>query len=71
MLAMGVVFTARMRALYPPMQGGILNSGQRLKATKDSSVKMVRASMIGTVVEHYDFGIYGYMATVLAALFVV
>ena len=27
--------------------------------------------MIGTVVEYYDFGIYGYMATVLAALFFV
>ena len=38
---------------------------------KDSSVKTVRASMIGTVVEYYDFGIYGYMATVLAALFFV
>src|SRR6478609_7973783 len=37
----------------------------------DSSVKTVRASMIGTVVEYYDFGIYGYMATVLAALFFV
>ncbi|WP_051163120.1 MFS transporter [Nocardia transvalensis] len=36
-----------------------------------SSVKVVRAAIVGTVVEYYDFGIYGYMATVVATLFFV
>ncbi|HEY5854930.1 MAG TPA: MFS transporter [Aldersonia sp.] len=31
--------------------------------------RVVTGSIVGTVVEYYDFGIYGYMATVLAALF--
>jgi MFS transporter, MHS family, proline/betaine transporter len=31
--------------------------------------KVLGGSIVGTVVEYYDFGIYGYMATVLAALF--
>ncbi|KQQ08931.1 MFS transporter [Rathayibacter sp. Leaf296] len=39
----------------------------------DGTVKPLRkvlgGSIVGTVVEYYDFGIYGYMATVLAALF--
>jgi MFS transporter, MHS family, proline/betaine transporter len=48
-----------------------LSTIQSRAPRKDSSVKTVRASMIGTVVEYYDFGIYGYMATVLAALFFV
>lgn len=36
-----------------------------------SAVKVVRAAIVGTVVEYYDFGIYGYMATVVATLFFV
>ncbi len=36
-----------------------------------SPVKVVRAAVVGTVVEYYDFGIYGYMATVIASLFFV
>nr|WP_228823217.1 MFS transporter [Nocardia blacklockiae] len=36
-----------------------------------SSVRVVRAAIVGTVVEYYDFGIYGYMATVVATLFFV
>ncbi|WP_018762545.1 MFS transporter [Arthrobacter sp. 135MFCol5.1] len=48
-----------------------MNTIQKQTHKKDSSVKTVRASLIGTVVEYYDFGIYGYMATVLAALFFV
>lgn len=28
--------------------------------------KVIRAAILGTVVEYYDFGIYGYMATILA-----
>ena len=31
--------------------------------------RVLGGSVVGTVVEYYDFGIYGYMATVLAALF--
>lgn len=31
--------------------------------------RVVTASVVGTVVEYYDFAIYGYMATVLAVLF--
>jgi MHS family proline/betaine transporter-like MFS transporter len=34
-------------------------------------VKVIRAAVIGTVVEYYDFGIYGYMATFVAMLFFV
>jgi MHS family proline/betaine transporter-like MFS transporter len=30
---------------------------------------IIRGSVVGTVVEYYDFAVYGYMATVLAALF--
>lgn len=40
-------------------------------AKKQSPVKVVRAAVVGTVVEYYDFGIYGYMATVIASLFFV
>ncbi|MFD3683290.1 MFS transporter [Nocardiopsis sp. NPDC058631] len=36
-----------------------------------SRVKVIRAAIIGTVVEYYDFGIYGYMATFVAMLFFV
>ncbi len=38
---------------------------------KQSTVKVVRAAIVGTVVEYYDFGIYGYMATIIASLFFV
>lgn len=38
---------------------------------KQSTVKVIRAAVVGTVVEYYDFGIYGYMATIIAALFFV
>jgi MFS transporter, MHS family, proline/betaine transporter len=31
--------------------------------------RVVVASVVGTVVEYYDFAVYGYMATVLASLF--
>ena len=48
-----------------------MSTTQSRAPMKDSSVKTVRASMIGTVVEYYDFALYGYMATVLAALFFV
>ena len=34
-------------------------------------LKVIRAAVLGTVVEYYDFGIYGYMATFVAALFFV
>ena len=40
---------------------------------KDGSAQPLRkvlgGSVVGTIVEYYDFGVYGYMATVLAALF--
>ncbi|MGY2029427.1 MFS transporter [Nocardia abscessus] len=38
-------------------------------ASPRSLRRTVIGSIVGTVVEYYDFGIYGYMATVLAALF--
>ena len=31
--------------------------------------KALGGSVVGTIVEYYDFGVYGYMATVLAGLF--
>nr|WP_312980312.1 MFS transporter [Corynebacterium sp.] len=34
-------------------------------------MKVVRGAIVGTVLEYYDFGIYGYMATAIAALFFV
>jgi len=36
---------------------------------QQSTLRVVRAAVVGTLVEYYDFGIYGYMATTLAALF--
>lgn len=36
-----------------------------------STVKVIRAAVLGTVVEYYDFGIYGYMAAILATHFFV
>ena len=36
-----------------------------------STLRIVRAAVVGTVVEYYDFGIYGYMATAVASLFFV
>ncbi|MGH3585170.1 MAG: MFS transporter [Pseudonocardia sp.] len=38
---------------------------------RQSQGRVIRAAIIGTVVEYYDFGIYGYMATFVAALFFV
>lgn len=40
-------------------------------ASPHSTLKVIRASILGTVVEYYDFGIYGYMATLIAAHFFV
>ncbi|HEX5512167.1 MAG TPA: MFS transporter [Actinomycetales bacterium] len=34
-----------------------------------STAKVIRAAILGTVVEYYDFGIYGYMATMISAHF--
>ncbi|MFD7868251.1 MFS transporter [Streptomyces sp. NPDC057682] len=36
-----------------------------------STLKVIRAAILGTVVEYYDFGIYGYMATLIASHFFV
>ncbi|MBB5158029.1 MFS transporter [Saccharopolyspora phatthalungensis] len=36
-----------------------------------SHAKVIRAAILGTVVEYYDFGIYGYMATMLSTHFFV
>ncbi|RJO79190.1 MFS transporter [Nocardia panacis] len=36
-----------------------------------SAARVIRAAVVGTVVEYYDFGIYGYMATFVATLFFV
>nr|WP_280419966.1 MFS transporter [Nocardia carnea] len=47
------------------------SAGGTSPAGKQSPVKVVRAAVVGTVVEYYDFGIYGYMATVIASLFFV
>lgn len=38
---------------------------------KQSTTKVIRAAVVGTIVEYYDFGIYGYMATMVATLFFV
>ncbi|MFJ3188949.1 MFS transporter [Streptomyces halstedii] len=40
-------------------------------ANPADTLKVIRAAILGTVVEYYDFGIYGYMATLLAAHFFV
>ena len=42
---------------------------QRTESVERISRKPVLASIIGTVVEYYDFAVYGYMATVLSTLF--
>ncbi|MEU1980354.1 MFS transporter [Nocardia sp. NPDC019395] len=47
------------------------STGDSTPAAGQSPVKVVRAAVVGTVVEYYDFGIYGYMATVVASLFFV
>lgn len=36
-----------------------------------SAAKVIRAAVLGTVVEYYDFGIYGYMASMIAVHFFV
>lgn len=50
---------------HPPTQDGV--------TMKDGTVQPLRkvlgGSIVGTIVEYYDFGVYGYMATVLAGLF--
>jgi MHS family proline/betaine transporter-like MFS transporter len=38
---------------------------------RQSTSKVIRAAVVGTVVEYYDFGMYGYMATMIGALFFV
>jgi len=54
---------------------GIPDNGSTQKGVvlKDGSAQPLRkvlgGSVVGTIVEYYDFGVYGYMATVLAALF--
>lgn len=40
-------------------------------ATKQSTAKVLRAAIVGTTVEYYDFSVYGYMATTIAALYFV
>ncbi|WP_024802864.1 MFS transporter [Nocardia sp. BMG51109] len=50
----------------------ITTSGSEAAAGQPSGrsiAKIVRAAVVGTVVEYYDFGIYGYMATTIATLF--
>ncbi|MEU6643413.1 MFS transporter [Saccharomonospora sp. NPDC046836] len=36
-----------------------------------TNAKVIRGAVLGSIVEYYDFGIYGYMATVLSAQFFV
>ena len=45
--------------------------GSSVATERQSTTKVIRAAIVGTVVEYYDFGIYGYMATTIAALFFV
>lgn len=40
-------------------------------ASPQSMLKVIRAAVLGTVVEYYDFGIYGYMAAMIATHFFV
>lgn len=35
-------------------------------STPNTMPRVIRAAILGTIVEYYDFGIYGYMATILA-----
>lgn len=42
----------------------------KLSAVPEQTIfSKLKAAVVGTVVEYYDFGIYGYMATFVAALF--
>ncbi|WP_075329474.1 MULTISPECIES: MFS transporter [unclassified Pseudonocardia] len=36
---------------------------------RQSSVKVIKGAVLGTIVEYYDFGIYGYMAALLSVQF--
>ncbi|WP_283133397.1 MFS transporter [Rhizohabitans arisaemae] len=44
-------------------------SSGRVEVDPAATKRIVRAGTIGTVVEYYDFGLYGYTATVLARVF--
>ncbi|MGO4385092.1 MFS transporter [Specibacter sp. RAF43] len=42
-----------------------------LEKPKQKPSKVIKAAVVGTVVEYYDFGMYGYMATMIGAQFFV
>src|SRR4051794_20037351 len=42
---------------------GVTATDQAGARPAQSHAKVIRAAILGTVVEYYDFGIYGYMAT--------
>lgn len=55
----------------PSNQGSVQPQATAGPTDFRSRLKVIRAAVLGTVVEYYDFGIYGYMATFVAALFFV
>jgi len=50
---------------HPPTQDGVTMEDGTVQPLR----KVLGGSIVGTIVEYYDFGVYGYMATVLAGLF--
>lgn len=48
-----------------------LSSSSMSASPPQSTAKVIRAAVLGTVVEYYDFGIYGYMAAMIATHFFV
>ncbi|MCG2624944.1 MFS transporter [Arthrobacter sp. I2-34] len=55
--------------LDPPRSSQKLAEGQASPASKRQNRRAIFASALGTVVEYYDFAIYGYMATFISSLF--
>lgn len=44
---------------------------ENVDVPRQSTVKVIRAAILGTIVEYYDFGIYGYMAVLISTHFFV
>jgi len=58
-----------MRETTPIGMDNEVTQPSRSSTNSKSRASAIRAALVGTVVEYYDFGIYGYMATFVAALF--
>ena len=57
------------RISIPPRSSPKLAEDQASPTTKRQNRQAIFASALGTVVEYYDFAIYGYMATFISSLF--